>query len=142
MTTSKARHIVVDTNVIISAGLLPNSSTAKALAAAFDHFVLAQNTDTWEELITRIQKPKLDRYFSEAHARTEYLLYISTNTEFFEIEATATECSDATDNKFLALAVDAGADIIVTGDNALKVLHPYKGIEILSPGEFLYRYEH
>ncbi len=137
MTNSKPRHIVIDTNVIISAGLLPNSVTAKALVAAFDHYVLAQTTDTWEELVTRIQKPKLNRYFPAAHARAEYLLYINTNTSFFEAKTVATECADPTDNKFLGLAVDAGATIIVTGDAALKVLHPYRDIAIMSPADFL-----
>ena len=49
----KPAYIVIDTNVLISAGLLPQSTTAQALALAVEHFVMAQNQDTWHELETR-----------------------------------------------------------------------------------------
>jgi predicted nucleic acid-binding protein len=58
--------IVIDTNVIISAGLLPQSKTAQVLALAIEHFVIAQNQATWHELETRIARPKFDRYFGES----------------------------------------------------------------------------
>jgi predicted nucleic acid-binding protein len=41
------------------------------------------------------------------------------------------------DNKFLSLALDADVMAIVTGDKELKVLHPYKGIAIPSPADFM-----
>ena len=37
----------------------------------------------------------------------------------------------------LELAVSARADYIITGDDDLKVLHPFQGIQILSPHAFL-----
>ncbi len=138
---TKSRYIVVDTNVIISAGILPNSTTAKMLAVAFDHFILAQNAETWDELITRIRKEKLDRYFERANSRAEYLLRVNANTGFFDIKTVATECADPTDNKFLGLAIDAAATIIVSGDSHLQVLHPYRGISICSPADFLRLYQ-
>jgi predicted nucleic acid-binding protein len=41
------------------------------------------------------------------------------------------------DNKFLSLALDADVMAIVTSDKELKVLHPYKGIAIPSPADFM-----
>jgi predicted nucleic acid-binding protein len=38
--------IVIDTNVLISAGLLPQSTTVQALAVALTHSVFTQNQDT------------------------------------------------------------------------------------------------
>jgi predicted nucleic acid-binding protein len=35
------------------------------------------------------------------------------------------------------LAVDGNADYIVTGDADLLVLHPFRGIQILTPKDFL-----
>ena len=52
-------YIVIDTNVLISAGLLPASKTAQVLALAVEHFVIAQNQATWHELETRIARPNL-----------------------------------------------------------------------------------
>ncbi len=133
---NKPKYIVIDTNVLISAAILPNSQTAQMLAAVFGTFVLAQNDETWIELTERIQKPKLDRYFPHAYSRTEFLLHISTNIEFFDPHATATECRDPTDNKFLGLALDSGSEVIITGDADLQTLHPYKEIAIYSPADF------
>ena len=47
-------YIVIDTNVLISAGLLPTSKTAQVLALAVEHFVITQNQATWHELETQI----------------------------------------------------------------------------------------
>ena len=141
MTKSKSAYIVIDTNVIISAGILPTSRTATMVATAFDQYILAQNDATWEELRNRLQKPKLDHYFPHAYSRAEFLLQVSTNAEFFDSQAVATECSDPTDNKFLGLALDAKAAMIVSADRALQKLHPYRGIVICSPSEFIDQYQ-
>jgi len=59
---NKPAYIVIDTNVLISAGSLPQSKTAQVLALAVEHFVIAQNQHTWHELETRIKWPKFDRH--------------------------------------------------------------------------------
>lgn len=41
------------------------------------------------------------------------------------------------DDKFLVLALSADAGVIVSGDDDLLALHPFRGIPILSPHEFL-----
>ena len=50
---------------------------------------------------------------------------------------TVTDCVDATDNKFLELAIDAKARVIVSGDQHLRSMHPFQGISIIPPSEFL-----
>lgn len=47
------------------------------------------------------------------------------------------ECRDPKDNKILEVAVEGKADVIVTGDKDLLVLHPFRGIPIIGPAEFL-----
>jgi len=54
--------IVIDTKVLMSAGLLPQSKTAQVLALAVEHFVIAHNENTWHELETRTARPKFDPY--------------------------------------------------------------------------------
>jgi predicted nucleic acid-binding protein len=44
---------------------------------------------------------------------------------------------DSTDDKFIALAIDANAKIIISGDLDLKEVKTYKGVRILSPAKFL-----
>ncbi|HTV30950.1 MAG TPA: putative toxin-antitoxin system toxin component, PIN family [Xanthobacteraceae bacterium] len=44
---------------------------------------------------------------------------------------------DPTDDKFLELAVSGQADMIVTGDLDLLVLHPFRSIPIIDPAAFI-----
>ena len=134
----KPAYIVIDTNVLVSAGLLPQSTTAQALAVAVTHFVIAQNQDTWHELETRIARPKFDRYFGE-FGRLRHLIQIAQSAAFFEVTAQASISRDKTDDKFLALAMDAGATWVISGDLDLKELQSYKGVEVVSPAQFLDR---
>ena len=48
-----------------------------------------------------------------------------------------TDCRDAKDNKYLELALAAGAETIVSGDFDLLVLHPWRGVRILDPAGYL-----
>ncbi|WP_049780243.1 hypothetical protein [Aromatoleum aromaticum] len=50
-----------------------------------------------------------------------------------EIRHTVSECIDPEDNKFLALAEAAEAELIVASDPHLTSLHPWHGIPILPP---------
>lgn len=47
------------------------------------------------------------------------------------------ECRDPKDNKYLELAVSGKAECIVTGDDDLLVLNPWRVIEILTVQKFL-----
>jgi len=137
---SKASYIVIDTNVLISAGLLPESKTAQVLALAVEHFVIAQNQDTWHELETRIARPKFDRYFGES-GRLRHLVAIAQSIQHFEVLTEVSVSRDKTDDKFIALAIDSGAALVISGDPDLKDVKAYKGIEILSPAQFFERYQ-
>ena len=137
---SKAPYIVIDTNVLISAGLLPESKTAQVLALAVEHFVIAQNQDTWHELETRIARSKFDRYFGES-GRLRHLVAIAQSIQHFEMLTEVSVSRDKTDDKFIALAIDSGATVIISGDLDLKDLQAYKGVEILSPAQFFERYQ-
>jgi predicted nucleic acid-binding protein len=44
---------------------------------------------------------------------------------------------DAKDNSYFALAIAASATVIVSGDEDLLVLDPWRGIRVLRPAEFL-----
>lgn len=46
-------------------------------------------------------------------------------------------CRDPKDNKFLELAVSGKADFIVSGDEDLLELNPFREIRILKPADFL-----
>ena len=132
--------IVTDTNFLItSAGLLPQSKTAQVLSLAIEHFVIAQNRDTWHELETRIARPKFDRYFGES-GRLRHLVQIAQSIQRLEISSAVSVSRDKTDDKFIELAIDSGSSILISGDPDLKDVKAYKGVEILSPAQFFERF--
>ncbi len=57
--------------------------------------------------------------------------------EHVPISGRIAACRDPTDDKFLELAVDGQADMIVTGDLDLLVLNPFRGIPIIDPAAFV-----
>jgi len=44
------------------------------------------------------------------------------------------------DNRYLELALAANADVIVSGDEDLLVLHPWEDIAMLRPAMFIERF--
>ncbi len=132
--------IVIDTNVLISAGLLKNSRTAEALAVAVEHFEIAQNRATWHELETRIAKEKFDRYFAP-DGRLRHLVQIARSVRVVEPQSDEAISRDPSDDKFIQLALDAGARLLLSGDSDLKEIRHHKGIDILSPAQFLLRFQ-
>jgi putative PIN family toxin of toxin-antitoxin system len=46
-------------------------------------------------------------------------------------------CRDPDDNRILECALSGHADIIITGDKDLLILHPFQNIKILTPRQFL-----
>jgi uncharacterized protein len=48
-----------------------------------------------------------------------------------------TDCRDKKDNKFLELAISGEASRIISGDNDLLVLNPFRSVVISSPATFL-----
>lgn len=53
------------------------------------------------------------------------------------ISSVISECRDPKDDHIFALAMDASAKAIITGDRDLLVMHPFKGVNILTPADFI-----
>jgi putative PIN family toxin of toxin-antitoxin system len=49
-------------------------------------------------------------------------------------------CEDPSDDKFLSVALAAGAKIIVSGDKHLLKVSGYRGISVLTPRQFMNNY--
>jgi uncharacterized protein len=52
-----------------------------------------------------------------------------------------TDCEGPKDIKFLALAIDAAVPYLVSGDEKLLKLHPWRNVEILNPNQFLEKFQ-
>lgn len=136
MPTGERARIVVDTNVLVSAALLPKSASARALDRALEEFQLIHSEATLSEFVDVIMRSKFVRYLDEER-RSHFLFVLAQVSEVIGVRTRVTECSDPKDNKFLELAIDGHAQFIVSGDSHLRDLHPFRGIAIVTPGEFL-----
>ena len=129
-------NIVLDTNTIMSALLFPKSISRQAYDKAADHFQIICSEKCYQELLNVASRPKFDRYFP-VKDRLYFINAFYLKSLFIEPTETITDCRDPKDNKFLELAVAANALFIVTGDDDLLVLNPYRHITILKSGDFL-----
>jgi putative PIN family toxin of toxin-antitoxin system len=126
---------VVDTGVVVSAVLLPRSVPRQAFDLAVRGRLLV-SAATIAELDDVLRRAKFDKYVSEERRR-EFLAALIRQAELVEVAEAIKECRDAKDNKFLEVAATGGATHIVSGDDDLLVLHPFRGIQIVTPQDFL-----
>lgn len=136
MTTEFRPCIVVDTNVILSGILFESSVPRDVLTHALNDYLLVFSDRTWDELSLVMQRPKFDRYFN-LEKRLLALTNLASKIKLIKSKTVISDCRDPKDNKFLALAIDTDAKFIITGDHDLLVMHPYKGIHVCTPAEFL-----
>jgi uncharacterized protein len=127
---------VFDTNVLVSALLFANSLPRKALELALDGGKTLISKETVDELNNVLSRPKFKRYVSP-QKRERFLFNFIQKSVLIEIREKIEECRDPKDNKFLELAVNGEATTIVSGDKDLLVLHPFRGIPIVTVSQFL-----
>lgn len=135
---SSAERIVVDTNVFVSGLLRRTSVSGQAAAKARHNAILLVSQATMTELADVLAGAKFDRYVS-VEQRVSFIRLISNIAEFVPIIHRVRECRDPEDDKFLEVAINGRADLILTGDADLLALHPWRGIDILSPTDYLKR---
>ena len=110
----------------------------QALDQAFDIGLVIVSEATVAELADVLQRRRFDKYVRE-EARLHFLATFTRDTTLIAVTETITDCRDPKDNKFLEVAVSAQATIIITGDRDLLDLHPYRGIAIMTPRDFMNR---
>ena len=130
------RRFVLDCNVLISAVLFANSTPRQALDWAQDVGVVLMSESVFLELTTVLLRPKFDRYISQIK-RLAFLEMLAQTVQFTEISASIQVCRDTKDDQYLELAVNGKAESIVTGDDDLLVLNPFREINILTVADFL-----
>jgi len=88
------------------------------------------------ELADVLSRPKFDCYVN-LEDRQQFMRLLGGIVELVPIVVTIQACRDPQDDKFLDIAVNGDANLILTGDRDLLALHPFRGIAILSPARYL-----
>jgi putative PIN family toxin of toxin-antitoxin system len=135
------RRVVFDTSTLVAAALKEGSTPDRALQKAFHRCVLCASEETLGELSEVLKRSKFDAYLG-LESRMAFVELIRRNAHLVAVDEDAAgrvapACRDAKDDKFLALVLAAEADILVSSDDDLLVLHSWQGIEIMTPAKFL-----
>ena len=133
---SSSPRFVVDTNTLVSAALMESSTPDQAVRRTFRNGTLLSSPDTLDEATDVLSREKFDEYASWKRRR-ELLEALADQSVVVEPIIAIEACRDPDDDKFLELAVEGEADVITSGGSDLLVLHPFEGIPILSPADFL-----
>jgi len=131
-----AVRVVFDTNVLVSALLIPGSRPRQAIANILASGTLLFSEATLRELVGVLHRDKLTKYITRLEIEA-FVRQIAETGEFIVPTESITGCRDSADDKFLELAVAGSATAIVTGDDDLLVLDPFRHIPIMTVAAFL-----
>ncbi len=127
---------VFDTNVLVSALLLPDSKPRHALDLVLQRGRILLSFATLAELNEILSRKRFRRYVDEEDIRS-FLAALTRESQWVDVDVRIQACRDPKDDKFLELAVSGHGTHIVSGDSDLLALHPFQGIPILPPHRFL-----
>ncbi|MCU6761553.1 putative toxin-antitoxin system toxin component%2C PIN family [uncultured Roseburia sp.] len=129
--------ILIDTNVLISAALSANGTLFQAYvkAASYPHhgLICEQNVDEMKRIFNKKFSHRLaalDKFLSVALMTLEFVP-ISTDENVSE-----TQIRDVNDRPILRAAIEAKADVLLTGDKDF-LESGVKNPVIMTPAEFL-----
>ena len=132
-------RVVLDTNVLISAvffGGIPGRILAawseRRIQRVLSASVLAEYREVGAEIEARYGGQDFEAFVTLLAVNSELI----DAPEHLEPQV----CSDPDDDKFLACAIAGAAQVIISGDAALRATSGWRGIEVLTPRHFVDRH--
>ncbi|PJA99796.1 MAG: putative toxin-antitoxin system toxin component, PIN family [Ignavibacteriales bacterium CG_4_9_14_3_um_filter_30_11] len=126
--------IVIDSNIWISVFI--NKEVQVFITEILDKEVKIISSEIQvEEIADVLARPKLAKHISQSLIK-EFLTLFLKAVEIVEIKITVNDCRDLKDNYILETALSGDADFIITADNDLLVLDPYRNLRIVTMQEF------
>ena len=126
--------VVFDTNIFISAFVIPGSQAA----AAMDRII-----DGIDELV--ISKPIIDellgvlarKFWKDADELARVAVFLTDLASVVRPRKKLQVLADEPDNRIPECAVSGKADAIVTGDNAMLKLDTFRGIKLIALRDYI-----
>lgn len=128
-------RIVCDTNVLVSGILFGGHARQILLLASRGRLTNFISDDILHEAKDVLLRPKFK--LSPQQVIAIIALFRDTFELVFPVQRHKVVQSDPDDDRILDAAVEAQAEIIVSGDKHLLSLGLWRGIRILSPAEFV-----
>ncbi|QWR77097.1 putative toxin-antitoxin system toxin component, PIN family [Candidatus Magnetomonas plexicatena] len=134
--------VVLDANIFISAMITAKGNPAKIIdLIRVQEIELVLSLSILEEIKRVLLYPHLQKIHKRGQNTMDDLNEIAAVATFTKDTSPPLDIikNDPSDNKYLACAMEGGADFIISGDNHLLDLKNFHGIEIVKPEVFLYR---
>ncbi len=126
--------LVFDSNIFISAFVIPGSKAEKAvlrIIEGYDTLLISR------EIIKEVLEVLSTKFYRDREAISHAAVYLSDIAQVINPTKRIRIFKDDPDNRILECALFGKADAIVTGDKEMLKLREYKGIEIISLKEYL-----
>jgi uncharacterized protein len=120
--------------------LSPTGLARHAVAAARARGIIALSEQVFGEIAEVLARPKFSQALTDDR-RHEILEMLTAAAMWVEPTDRVADCRDAKDNRYLELALASGAAAILSGDDDLLVLDPWRGVRVLRPQAFLEQVE-
>ncbi len=133
-------RVVLDANVFVSGLISAQGPPGKVLDAWLNQcFVLFVSPYILDEINRVLRYPRVRKHLRPGQADVLMEL-LKKSCEHTKGELTLNVLTqDPSDNYYLACAVEAGADFLVTGNlrHYREAGNPFRGVQLLTPGQFL-----
>lgn len=126
--------VVLDTNIFISAFVIPQSQGEKAILTTIqneDELLISR--DIIDEILTVLAA----KFSRDREAISHIAIYLSDIARIVKPLSKIHVLKDDPDNRILECAIAGKADVIVTGDKEMLRLKEYEGIKIITLKEYL-----
>ena len=132
-------RVVVDTNIFVSSFFGGNPRKIIRLWKKGE-INLCLSKDILDEYVDVLQRIGLE---DEREIEELLLLFAKGINIIFTTRTPKIKVvkEDPDDDKFIECAIALKAEVIITGDKALKAINEYMGIKILTPQQFLKTYQ-
>ncbi len=127
-------RVVFDTNIFVSALVLPGSRADAALKRVIDDIdQLVVSKAVIDELLTVLAR----KFARDADELARLAVFLSDLARVVRPRGRIDALQDEADNRILECARTGKADLIVTGDKAMLELGHYREIKIISLRDYL-----
>ncbi|MBI5214086.1 MAG: putative toxin-antitoxin system toxin component, PIN family [Nitrospirae bacterium] len=127
-------RVVFDTNIFISALVIPGSQAEAAVLK------ILEGTDTLiisREIINELLSVLATKFSRDIDELARVAVNLADLSEMVYPAEKINILRDAPDNRILECALSGDADVIVTGDKEMLKLKEYKGIKIITLREYV-----
>jgi len=127
-------RVVFDTNIFISAFVIPGSLAEKAILKMIEgEDSLSISKDIIHEVLSVLSL----KFGRDREALSHVAVTLSGLAELVKLGGRVKIFMDEPDNRILECAIYGGADLLVTGDKEILQQREYKGVKIISLKEYL-----